>query len=92
MKINNPNFDTSSETIQDFIDDAILIISNWRKLNGDMTELLEGRYDDKIIKYVLEAYNMLGNEGQATDNSLGVGKTFRNSPEGNLKSSIPQRL
>lgn len=92
LKVNNPNFDVDNEVIGDFIDSAINIIKQWRKLDTNETEFLEGLYDNNIIQYVVEVYNRLGLEGQSTDNALGNGKSFVNSPENNLKSSIPQRI
>lgn len=94
MKINNPNFDVPSETIEDFLDDGIAIIVEWRKidLSNPNNELLLGIVDNGLIRYVIESYNIAGMEGQSSDSSAGNTRVFRTTPESNLKSSLSQRL
>lgn len=94
LKAKDPNFDISAELLNDYCQDAINIIVKWRKLNINkpQNELLQGLYDTEIVNFVIESYNMIGLEGQSSDNSLGNSKVFRATPETNLKSSIKQVL
>ena len=94
LKAKNNNFDAPVELLNDYCQDAINIIAKWRKLNisKPQNELLQGLYDTEIVNFVIESYNMIGIEGQSSDNSLGNSKVFRATPETNLKSSIKQVL
>lgn len=94
LKAKNPNFDISTELLDDYCQDAINIIAKWRKLdlNKSQNELLEGLYDTEIVNFIVESYNMIGIEGQSSDSSLGNTRVFRATPETNLKSSIKQVL
>ena len=91
MQYNSPDIDIDEEYLEDLINEAYTIIYNWRRLSKD-DEILTGRYDTQIISYVLETINASGIEGQKSSNANGNSKTFINTPENNLKSSIPQRL
>lgn len=91
LAYNSPDFEFDEEFLQDLIDEAYTIIYNWRKLSKN-DEMLSGRYDTNIIQYVIESINATGIEGQKASSANGISKSFYNTPEANLKSSISQRL
>jgi hypothetical protein len=90
LQFNSPDVDYDTEYISDLIDDACLIITKWRKLSADSTEITDGMYNNEICTYVIESIVMAGVEGQKSSNANGVSKSFYNTPEANLKSAIKQ--
>lgn len=91
LAINFPDYSFDADIIGDFFDDACGIIRGWKKLTND-NALISGDYDRNIIQFIVESINMAGLEGQSSSSANGVTKAFINSPEANLKSSIPQCL
>lgn len=87
----NSDYEVDDELIEDFIDSAVLEIKDWRRLEDD-TEILTGRYDNNIIRYVIESYNMLGIEGQSYESNGSSSKQYNTTPLSNLRSSITQRI
>ena len=87
----NSEWEADEELIDDFIDTAINEISLWRKLTTD-TEFLSGMYDNNIIRFVIQSYNMIGTEGQTYESNGQTAKQYGLSPLAVLKSSIPQRI
>ena len=87
----NSEWEADEELVNDFIDTAINEIFLWRKLSND-DELLSGRYDGNIIRFVIESYNMLGVEGQTYESNGQTAKQYAQTPLSRLKSSIPQRI
>jgi hypothetical protein len=75
----------------DLYDEAVGIICDWKRLSS-VDSFLDGRYDMPIVRYIVESVNMSGVEGQVSSSANGNSKTFHNTPEGNLKTSIPQSI
>lgn len=91
LTFNLPNYQYDSELLGDYFDDAVLIIKDWKK-NFEDNIVLSGNYDDKIVKFIIESINLNGQEGQSSSSANGNKKVFINTPEGNLRSSIPQSI
>lgn len=91
IQFNSPDYEIDEDYLTDLIDEAIDIIRKWRKLSKD-DEILSEIYNTNIINYVIETINISGIEGQKSSNANGNSKSFINTPENNLKTSIPQRL
>lgn len=87
----NSDYEVDENLLGDFIDDAVSEIKDWRKLNND-NEFLNGMYDSKISRFVIESYNILGIEGQSYESNGATAKQFTETPLSRLKSSIPQKI
>lgn len=70
-------------------DDAYSIIVKWRKLKTD-DEFLSQKWDGEITDYVVDSYRRMGDETLESSNINGVNKKYKISPEGRLKTRIPQ--
>ena len=92
ISYNQPDYVIDPDLIDDLITEAVEIIRDWRRLNGDDSELLSGMYDGRISQYVMESLNKIGIEGQVASSANGTSKTFSLDPRRRLLSSIPQRL
>lgn len=75
--------------LNDLFDDAYNIIVRWRKLKTD-DEFLSQKWDKEITEYVVNSYITMGDETLNSISVNGVSKNYRITPEGQLKSSIPQ--
>ena len=91
LQFNASDYEYDEDYLGDLFDEACNIILDWKKLSST-NSFLDGRYDSAIVRYIVESINMSGIEGQTSSSANGNTKTFRNSPEGNLKASIPQTI
>lgn len=91
LAYNTPDYTYDENLLRDYFDEACLIIKKWKKWSNT-DKILSGDYDNQIIRYIIESINISGLEGQSSSSANGVTKTFRATPEANLKSSIPQSL
>lgn len=91
LQFNASDYEYDEEYLGDLYDEAVNIICDWKRLSST-DSFLDGRYDMPIVRYIVESINMSGIEGQTSSSANGNTKAFRNSPEGNLKASIPQSL
>lgn len=87
----NSEYETDEDLINDFIESAINEIIEWRHLEQD-NEFLSGMYDNAIIRFVIESYNILGVEGQTYESNGATAKQYSGTPLSRLKSSISQRI
>lgn len=91
LQYNAPDYVYDEDLLGDFFDDAISIIKSWRKMTAD-DDLLDGDYDSNVVRFIIESINIAGLEGQSSSSTSSTTKSFINTPESNLKSSIPQCL
>lgn len=91
LQFNASDYEYDEEYLADFFEEACNIIVDWKRLSST-DSFLDGRYDSAIVRYIVESVNMSGIEGQTSSSANGNTKSFHNSPEGNLKSSIPQSI
>ena len=87
----NSDYAYDEDLLGDYFDDAVNIIRGWKKAQNDDI-FFDGKYDSNIIQFIIESINVAGLEGQSSSSANGATKTFINTPESNLKSSIPQSL
>lgn len=73
----------------DFFDEAISILTKWRKLKTN-DEFLQGMHDASICKFLVEKYNSIGREGFTSYGAGGISTSMPRSPESVLKSSTKQ--
>ena len=73
----------------DFLDDGILILRKWRKLQDD-TELISGMHDSGIVEYLKNRYNANGRELFSDYSSGGIKAKMDKTPESVLKSTCKQ--
>lgn len=91
LQFNASDYEFDEELLGDFFDDACSIIQDWKRWST-LDGILTGRYDAPIIQFIIESVNTSGIEGQSSSNANGTSKVFYNTPEANLKSSIPQSI
>jgi len=91
LQLNNPNTNYDEDLIDDYIEDAVRIIEDWARPSNE-TAFTNGIYNSSIISYVVESFNLNGAEGYSSYSDGSQKNTIKNSPEGNLKSRIPQGL
>lgn len=91
LQFNSPDYAYDEDLLNDYFDDAVNIIRNWKKAKNDDL-FFDGKYDTNIVQFIIESINVSGLEGQSSSSANGATKTFINTPESNLKSSIPQSL
>jgi hypothetical protein len=91
LQFNASDYEYDEEYLGDLYDEACGIICDWKRLSST-DSFLDGRYDMPIVRYIIESVNMSGIEGQISSSANGNSKTFHNTPEGNLKTSIPQSI
>lgn len=77
--------------LNDLFDDAKNIIVNWRKLKTD-DEFLSQKWDAEITNFIVDSYNMNGDELLSSDTANGIIKAYKVSATERLKRSIPQRI
>lgn len=75
--------------LNDYFDDAYRIIVKWRKLKND-EEFISQKWDKEITDFIVNSYLTMGDDTLNSISINGVNKSYRISPEGQLKSSIPQ--
>ena len=73
----------------DLFKDAYNIIKKWRKLKDD-DEFLSQKWDTEITDFVTNSYRRMGDETLASSTMNGIAKTYKISPEAQLKASVPQ--
>lgn len=84
--------DTIDEQILlDYFDDAVKIISKWRKLNNS-TEIEKGLYDTEIKEFIINSFNQSGVESSYSYSNSAGSNVFFAQAETILKSKIPQVL
>lgn len=81
--------DSLTAILNDLFDDAYNIIVKWRKLKTD-DEFLGQKWDTEITNFVVDSYRTMGDETLKGFSVNGISKDYRNTPEGRLRSSIPQ--
>ena len=91
LQFNASDYEYDEDYLTDLFEEACNIIVDWKRLSST-DSFLDGRYDMQIIRYIIESVNMSGIEGQTSSSANGNSKNFRNTPEGNLKASIPQTI
>lgn len=87
----NSEYEADEDLINDFIESAINEIVSWRRLDN-YDEFMYGIYDNNIIRFVVESYNIIGIEGQSYESNGATAKQFTETPLSRLKSSIKQRI
>lgn len=73
----------------DFLDEAISILTKWRKLTND-NEFLQGKHDSAICRFLVDKYNAIGRESFSSYGAGGISSVMPKSPESILKSSTKQ--
>jgi uncharacterized membrane-anchored protein len=86
----NSDYSADSDLVAYFLDEAINEITKWRSLL-DSAEFLTGIYDNNIIRYIVESYNLQGNEGQSYNSANGSARRYIANPLANLLGSINQK-
>lgn len=77
--------------LEDFFEDAVIAIRNWRSLKTD-EEFLSEKYNHNIVKYIIRVFQEQGIEGQDSSSVGGDKKTFALTPIQELLSNITQRV
>ena len=91
LSLNAEDYTYDEDLLGDYFDDAVAILRDWKRNYNDSL-FLNGYYDTGIVNFIIESINITGLEGQSSSSANGVSKTFRASPESNLKSRYPQAL
>jgi uncharacterized membrane-anchored protein len=86
----NSDYCANEDLVEYFLDEAINEITKWRNLEDD-AEFLAGTYDTNIVRYIVESYNLQGNEGQSYNSANGSAKRYIANPLANLLGSISQK-